>query len=220
MGTGYRDVEPTPLHANPVVLTAVPVGLGVASLLLAPISQYGEPLVQTWLHTLPTIDHAVHLGLWHGFNVVLALSLVTLLTGLVLFRWRVAIEQWQRALPHPPAAVRIYRAIMQGLDRISLEVTGLLFKGSLQQSLSLILIMFVAFPGTALLLALIDFSGRETVGLRWYENPAQLGVAVLTAAAAIAAITSLRRFRAVFLVGFTGYALALLFLLHGAPDLA
>ena len=219
-GPGTETTELTPLHANPVVLTAVPVTLGAASLLFAPISQYGEPLVQDWLHTLPPIDHAVHLGLWHGFNAVLLLSAVTLLGGYLLFHWRTAVEMWQRAVPHPAPAVVIYRAIMQGLDRISLEVTGLLFKGSLQQSLSLILLVFVAFPGTALLLALIDVSGRDTVGLRWYENPAQLGVAVLTAAAAVAAVTSLRRFRAVFLVGFTGYALALLFLLHGAPDLA
>ena len=38
--------------------------------------------------------------------------------------------------------------------------------------------------------------------------------------AAVAAARARRRLRAVFLVGVTGYGAALLFLLHGAPDLA
>ncbi|MDO5683964.1 MAG: MnhB domain-containing protein, partial [Propionibacteriaceae bacterium] len=53
-----------------------------------------------------------------------------------------------------------------------------------------------------------------------FESPAQLAVALLVAVTAVAAVNSLRRFRAVFLVGVTGYGSAMLFLLHGAPDLA
>src|SRR5699024_7585225 len=43
---------------------------------------------------------------------------------------------------------------------------------------------------------------------------------VLTVAAAAATVRSRRRIRAVLLAGATGYGTALLFMLHGAPDLA
>lgn len=220
-GPGIEAEGPTETHANPIAVTAVPVTLGALSLLLAPPSALAEPMLKLWTGLFPAEEYAAHLGLWHGFNTVLLLSLATLAMGAILFAARVHLENLQRNAPHVPAAVSAYRAIMKGLDRLSLEITGVLFKGSLPLSLSLILLVFIGFPGLTMALAALDvIDAGVPVGIVWFESPAQLLVAIVVAMAAIATVLSLRRFRAVFLVGVTGYGSALLFLLHGAPDLA
>ncbi|HET7305100.1 MAG TPA: hydrogen gas-evolving membrane-bound hydrogenase subunit E, partial [Segeticoccus sp.] len=108
-----------------------------------------------------------------------------------------------------------YRLVMRSLDRVSLEVTGVLQRGSLPLSLGLILVTAVVVPG-AVLLGGVSWPERVT----WWDNLAQPAVALLVAAAAFFTTRARRRLRAVFLVGVTGYGTALLFLLHGAPDLA
>ena len=205
-------------HANPWPVTAVPVLLGAACLLLAPFSSYAEPWLRGWADQLAPSAYALHLKLWPGINTALLLSLLTLALGAGLFALRSQVEAAQKALPHPPAAISAYRLVMRGLDRISLEVTGLLHRGSLPLSLSLILVVLLVGPGAAMVRAMggID-PARQT---RWFDTPAQVAVAVVIAIAAIAAVRSRRRFRAVFLVGVTGYGVALMFLLQGAPDLA
>lgn len=220
-GPGSDAEGVTKAHANPIVLTAVPAGLGVLSLVLAPLSPLAEPLLSYWTDTFPGEAYSAHLGLWHGFNLTLLLSLLTLALGAVLFALRVQIERAQKRAPHVPAAVTIYRGLMKGLDRVSLEIAGTFFQGSLPLTLSIILIVLILFPGGAMLLAATGIvNAGVPAGIIWFETPAQLGVAVVVAVAAVAAVTSLRRFRAVFLVGVTGYGSAFLFLLHGAPDLA
>jgi len=220
-GPGSESEGPIETQANPWVVTAVPVTLGVLGLVFAVPSALAEPMFGLYSHQFPAEDYVAHLGLWHGLNLVLLLSFATLALGAVLFALRVHIENWQRAAPHVPAAVSAYRLVMRGLDRVSLEVTGLLHRGSLPLSLSLILVVLIVIPGGATLLAGIDvMRAGVPVGILLYESPAQLLVAILVAVAAVAAMNSLRRFRAVFLVGVTGYGSAMLFLLHGAPDLA
>ena len=75
--------------------------------------------------------------------------------------------------------------------------------------------MVIVLPGGALLV-LRDWPA----GVRPFDTPAQLLVGVIMAAAAFLTATSRGRLRAVMLAGVTGYGVAVLFLLHGAPDLA
>ena len=57
----------------------------------------------------------------------------------------------------------------------------------------------------------------EVVG---WDNGGQVVVAVIIVVAAVLTARSRRRLKAVVMVGVTGYGTAMLFLLHGAPDLA
>src|SRR3546814_6615556 len=61
-------------------------------------------------------------------------------------------------------------------------------------------------------------AGPPALGL--WDSPAQAAVGAVVVAAAFVTTRSRRRLRAVLLVGVTGYGTAMLFLLHGAPDLA
>ncbi len=56
--------------------------------------------------------------------------------------------------------------------------------------------------------------------MRLWDSPAQAVVGALMLAAAVLVLVTRRRLTAVMLVGVTGYGVAMLFVLHGAPDLA
>ncbi|MBA2695349.1 MAG: Na+/H+ antiporter subunit A, partial [Actinobacteria bacterium] len=217
-GPGEEEGAPESLTARRrpgVLLTAVPVLLGVAGLVLGPVSGALEPALAAYAQQWPAADHPVHLGLWHGVNAALLLSLATWAAGAVLVAASRRVSSAQAALPRVIDAGHAYQLLMRGVDRTALEVTGGFTRGSLPVLLGVILGMVVILPGIQLLRGV---TWPEQV--RWWDTPAQVAVAVITVLAALAATRARRRLRAVFLVGVTGYGVAILFLFHGAPDLA
>ncbi|AKT51749.1 Na+/H+ antiporter subunit A [Arsenicicoccus sp. oral taxon 190] len=206
--------RPTDYHALPAPVVAIPAVLGALSVIASPFLGQAQHLLEGYAAAWPEGDHPIHLGLWHGLTPALWLTVLTVLAGLALVAVRTSVERVQRALPHPPAAVSAYRVVMRALDRGSIEVTGGLQRGSLPLTLGLILVVFAGLTVSGLL------GVQQRPALRWWDTPAQAGVALVITVAAVAAVRSRRRLRGVFLVGATGYGVAVLFLLHGAPDLA
>lgn len=209
-------VEPTHLHRPAAGAVVIPLVLAVAGLVVAPLAGRAEPLVEAYREPLAASEHPVHLGLWHGLTPALGLSVLTLAVGAALAAARRPVTRLQAALPHPPAAVSAYRLVMRAVDRASIAVTAFIQRGSLPLSLGLVLAVWLGLGAWGLAGTGLPGAGE----VRAYDEPAQVAVAVVAVAAAVAAVRSRRRMRAVFLVGVTGYASALVFLLHGAPDLA
>lgn len=162
--------------------------------------------------------HEPVLSLWHGFTPALGLSALCVVAGLALFMGRRAVAAAQHAvvdrLPMPDAD-RSYQAIMRGVDRLAVEVTGRTQRGSLPVYLGIILVTLVIVPGWALLHAF-----DSDIEVRVADNSLQIAVSLVIVAAAVLTARSRRRLRAVLLLGVTGYGTALLFVAHGAPDLA
>ncbi|WP_116115290.1 Na+/H+ antiporter subunit A [Austwickia chelonae] len=210
-------VPPLQIHTPGAVLQSVPLLLALASLALGALSPYLEHTILGYANTVGHTTGQAHLGLWHGFNLALGLSFATWTLGFAIDALRGPLTTlWGENTP-APLSERIYRATMRLLDRISLEATGALQRGSLPLSLALMFLVFLIFPGGSLLIGDHDWA---SLPIRAYDMPAQVAVAAVTAVVAIAAVRSRRRLRAVILVGATGYGCAYLFLLHGAPDLA
>jgi multicomponent Na+:H+ antiporter subunit A len=208
--------RPTVVHRPGPLGVAAPVLLAAASLATGPLSSSAEPLLTRYTHSWPADDHPAHLALWHfPPGLPLLLTGVTVLAGALLFAARARFEALQAQVPATVDADGVYRGTMRGLDRASLEVTGGLQRGSLPLSLGLILGVLVLLPGGALLLGVTWPSE-----VRGWDSSAQLGVCVVVALAAVWTARSRRRLRAAILAGVTGYGCAVLFLLHGAPDLA
>jgi multicomponent Na+:H+ antiporter subunit A len=209
------DLEPTPYAPEPagfllapVVLTVFTVGLGFAghalSTAFAPYADQFPPGV-----------HDVELALWHGLELPLALSAVALLLGAGLFVRRRDVGSLQGALAWSWTADGGYRLVMRTVDRLAVETTGLTQRGSVATYLVVILVAVLLLPGAAVLTAL---DGPLDVVL--WDTPAQAAVGAVMIVAALFTTRSRRRLRAVMLAGVTGYGAALLFALHGAPDLA
>ncbi len=212
---GQRDGAPdTAVHQPPPGFLAPPALLAVAGLVAGLGSAFLEPYLSPYPLAWPADAHPATLGLWHGVNLALVLSVVSLSLGVVLFLARSRVEAFQASLQGGPDAERAYQRLLRGTDRSSLEITVALHRGSLPLTLAAVLLVLVALPGGALLLGV-----TWPDDVRW-DSPGQLAVGTLIVVAAIAAARARRRLRAAILVGVTGYGVGVLFVLHGAPDLA
>ena len=121
-----------------------------------------------------------------------------------------------RRCPPRWSAERRLLGLVRRVDRAAVEVTGLTQRGSVATYLSVILVVVVLLPARRMLAA-----------RRRPRRPGRLGQrrrsrwsAAIIVVAAVLTTRSRRRLKAVVLVGVTGYGTAMLFLLHGAPDLA
>lgn len=212
---GIADCEPrrstsTIFLMPAVLLSCVSLGAGFG----------GGWFVRTFSPYAARFEPGAHepvLTLWHGFTIALMISAAAIVGGLALFRWRSIAAGVQHSLAERIKIINAehgFYAFMRGIDRLAVEVTALTQRGSLPVYLSVILIVLGTFMTAALLLVTspITTSNFGTI----YQ--AITGVVIVIAA--IAAVRSRRRLRAVLLAGITGYGTALLFLLHGGPDLA
>ncbi|MBU5421130.1 Na+/H+ antiporter subunit A [Cellulomonas hominis] len=200
--------RPSPMLLWPAMLLAV-LGLAVAQL-----PGLGDELLAPHADTYPAGEPG-HLLLWGGFTPTLAITVAVLGVGALLFLARRPVEAAQTAVPHVPEAGRVYRRFMRRLDEVAADVTATTQRGSLPFYLGGILVVFVVTVGVPLL----RFTSLPN-DVRAWDRPAQLVIGVFVALAAVLVARARRRLKAVILLGVSGYGVAALFLLHGAPDLA
>jgi len=211
-----KDVEPLALgHKHPDFLIA-PTILAASGLVLGVLAH----LVDGWLAGYPasfpeSAGHSYHLALWHGFEPALFISAVTIALGVLLFVWRDRVSRVQTAFGTGLSAANAYSALMRSIDRIAARTTSLTQRGSLPFYLGVILLVFTVTITTGLVL-----NRSWPAEFRLWDYPAQLAIGIVMVVAAVAATRAGKRFQAVVLVGVTGFGMAALFALQGAPDLA
>ncbi|GAB3354553.1 Na+/H+ antiporter subunit A [Modestobacter lapidis] len=204
------------VHAPGALFLAAPAVLALCGLVAGPASPLLDPLVAAYAETLPLLAEEVeHLALWHGLQPALGLSALTVLGGGALFAVRSRVARLQARLAVSASADEGYWNTMQGLDRFSVLITGTTQRGSLPAYLGTILVVVLALPGSVLV-----FRAPWPDEWRAWDSPIQALVGAAALVAAFLAIRIRQRLSAVLVVGVTGYALAVLFILQGAPDLA
>jgi multicomponent Na+:H+ antiporter subunit A len=194
--------------APPAVLAAAGVVFGVAPALV-------DPLVDAAVRALDPGSHPHAVALWHGVNIALVLSLVTYALGAVLAWGRDALSYALSRGARIPSSESAYLGTLRGVNRVADRVTGVVQSGSLPVYLGIILATAAIVPGVALLWA--DAWPRS---LELVPEVAQLPIGAIVVGSAAAAALTRRRFAAALCVGVTGYGMAGLFVLQGAPDLA
>ena len=207
-------LEPTKVNDVALGFAVGPVMLGVLGLLTGFL---GAPLTEVLSRQADLFAPGAHhaeLSLWHGFGLPLVLTLLALGAGGLLFALRRPVEQLQGALSLDVSVESGYRRIMRGLDRFAVELTAVVQRGSAAAYLGITLLVVIVLPGSMLL------ATRDTIRLRPWDTPVQAAVGAVILIAALMATRSRRRLRAVLLAGGTGYGTAVLFVVHGAPDLA
>jgi multicomponent Na+:H+ antiporter subunit A len=211
------DPAPAELEHPPTALfLAAPAVLALSGLVLGVASPLLEPLVATYADTLPLVaDSAEKLALWHGWQPALLLSAISLLGGAALFAGRRPVTRLQRRFAVGASADEGYWNAIQGIDRLAVLVTGTTQRGSLPAYLGTILVVLLALPGTLLIT-------RAPWPEEWrlWDTPLQALVGVVVLIAAGLALRIRQRLSVVLVAGVTGYGLAVLFALQGAPDLA
>jgi multicomponent Na+:H+ antiporter subunit A len=209
-------VDSTPVHRVGWAFLGPPGLLALCGLVLGPGVGRTYGLFSAYADTFPVPAHPYHLALWHGLGTALLLSAVALAGGVVLFAGRATVTRLSRRIAWPTAD-RVFGRLLLGLERISLEVTGFVQRGSLSVYLATTLLVMLA--GQLAVLG-VDRPWRGASAPLIWDVPLQGAVAALTCASALLCLTVSRRMKAVVLAGLTGYGTALLFVVQGGPDLA
>ncbi|MFI7701104.1 hydrogen gas-evolving membrane-bound hydrogenase subunit E [Nonomuraea sp. NPDC049480] len=152
----------------------------------------------------------------HAEPLPLLLSAGALAAGAVLFLAREPVARAGAAL-HVIDSGQVFWAAVRRLDRLAIQVTGLIQRGSVPDYLILTLLATV---GVGLFSLGYGGAPRLDVPVVGWQRPEQPVVAVLTIAAAVLALFARAYIFLALVVGLAGYGTALLFLAHGSPDLA
>jgi multicomponent Na+:H+ antiporter subunit A len=202
----YTAPPSTVLVAPAAVLALVGVVLGVAPWV-------ADPLATASVASLGEASE-VHLSVWHGFGVPVVLSAIALVGGVAIALG----DRWVQPLlargGSIPSGAEVYLASLRGLGVVSTRVTGFVQNGSLPVYAGVILGTAAVLSAGALL-ATWDWAGWPAFG-----DLGEAPVAMVLLMAALGAAVIRRRFAAALFLGAAGYAMAGIFVLSGAPDLA
>ncbi|WP_098898187.1 Na+/H+ antiporter subunit A [Streptomyces sp. st77] len=209
-------VPDTPVHRVGRAFLAPPALLAVLGLVLGPGVGLTDGLFSAYADTYPAPADPYHLALWHGFGIALLLSAVAWIAGAGLFLARDTVARVSRRVAWPTAD-SVFGHLLLGQERLALQVTGFVQRGSLSVYLATTLLVMA---GGQLAVFATDQPWQGAPAPRLWDNALQGGIAVLTCVAAFLCLTVRRRMKAVVLSGLIGYGTALLFVVQGAPDLA
>ncbi len=215
------EVKETPKHAHegPILLWAGPVALGLVGLGSAIfagatnhlfVSPMSGAIAGTEVHAHAEL--ALHIG------VPLALSLVTIALGVLVYLRldiaRLAMARLLLIIGWGPD--RGFDQFVAGTVRLSAAVTRVIHNGRLDYYMTVVFLVL----GATLLAGLIGWGELPTVPawpeLTFYE----WGILAIAFIGVLAVLRASDRLTAIVSLGIQGFAVALIFILFGAPDLA
>ncbi|HET8879329.1 MAG TPA: Na+/H+ antiporter subunit A, partial [Arthrobacter sp.] len=211
--TPFKAIKPAFLGA-PAVLSVLTLGYGLWP---APVDGWIQPYAALFAGHAD-VPETGHLALWHGVTPALGFTALTFALGLAMFYGRNAVARAQGLVPGWINGDRAYQLTIGALDDAAVWVTGRTQRGSLYFYLAVILSVAFVLPLTAMLLA----NKPLPANLYFVDpgSPLQLVAGAGIVIGALAAVRANKRFLAVLMVSVTGYGIALMFALQGAPDLA
>ncbi|MEM0966689.1 MAG: hydrogen gas-evolving membrane-bound hydrogenase subunit E [Verrucomicrobiota bacterium] len=205
---------PTPMWIGPVLLAVLGLVLGVFPSLIA------HGLVSPAVSSIVGETVEVHVDLWHGFNPALAISAVTLVSGLLLYAARGFFWSRHEAVNgflRPRGAEAVYDVVFNGVIRFSKYQTKALQSGYLHRYVFIIALATVGF----LLWGYSSFGARPTFSLDLtFPDILFAGLVILMMISAVVAVLTTNRITALVNLGVVGFGIALLYVYFGAPDLA
>ena len=160
----------------------------------------------------------MHLALWHGFNPMLLLSLVTIAGGVLLYIAHPQIIRRTAGLAWIGAVGpnRWYFVILDGVKNLAAWQTRLFQSGYLHHYVMTILLTAVILVGFTLIYQNGLIVTVKSSRIEIFEGI----ICALMIAAAVVTVRAKSRLSAVVAMGVIGYGLVLLFIDFGAPDLA
>lgn len=212
----------TPLHPKetPVNLWLGPAVLAVFSLLLAIFptffaSNIAGPAVQA----IMAEDTDLKLSLWHGFNLVLLYSFITVAAGVLIFIFNNRIVPVLMRLNSVIIRFRftdVYNKLINSFLSFTKKKTRIVQSG--KQRLYLIVIFLSASLLVWYMILKYEFwrFDYDFEPLSYYG----VGVFLLITAATIITVFTRSRVTAIISMGVVGFGVALIFLFYSAPDLA
>ncbi|MEL6977420.1 MAG: putative monovalent cation/H+ antiporter subunit A [Pseudomonadota bacterium] len=201
---------------GPVLLAALGLAFGVAPGLI------GEILIEPAVIAISGGAADVELKIWHGVNLPLILSIVTFALGGLIYAYHVPIRRWLIAMERSLFDMdRFWDRFMDGLKALAAWQTRILQSGVLRLYLMTVFATiafgligtWVAVGAAAPTLAALG-SELASVPVKHYA------IAALLVAGAVTTLVARSRIAAIAGLGVVGIAVALFFIVFGAPDVA
>ncbi|MEM1055557.1 MAG: putative monovalent cation/H+ antiporter subunit A [Bacteroidota bacterium] len=214
---GAPTETPKPAHEAPWSMRIGPLVPALTGLMLGIVPALSAPLVDAAAGAILGKPVDVKLTLWYGLGPALYLSIATVALGIGTYlawdRVRGFLANADGLMARGPEAG--YRAALAGMVAFAGWSSRTLQHGRLTGYIATVLLTAVG-----LVIAALVRHAAAPVLPAWDAPLEAVALAVLVAAAAIAVPLAKTRLAAVAILGASGFGLALLFLLAGAPDLA
>ncbi|MBR7828893.1 Na+/H+ antiporter subunit A [Actinospica sp. MGRD01-02] len=210
-------VADTPVHAA-AWLALGPAGLlALAGLVVGIGAPMLNDLLSGYADAVPGA-HEVHLYVagWGGFGLPLLLSAIAWVAGGAMFIVREPLLRFHKNHTLPEGE-DVVNNLLLALERASLQITGSVQRGSLPVYVGSVFLTAVALGAWALV---YGAPWHLPSPVPWWASRTQLAVAVLTCLAVICVPLLTNRLAAALVTGVSGFAVAILFLVDDAPDLA
>lgn len=207
-----REV-PFRMWIGPLLLAGAGLFTGIYPDVLA------RSIIQPALSEVLLQDTTVKLSLWHGINVPLMLSVLTVTLGTLLFvRIKWVRDRLNRVIAlWPVTGDMLYKSLLRATERFSRVITDTIQSGSLSHYLTIIFSVFVLAIGTAWVAYSVPLAAvPDPTDI----PPLALLVVLLMIGATLAVSISKSRLLSICALGIVGSGVALLFLIFGAIDVA
>jgi len=213
-----RDLPKYPPHEPPRFMK-IPVEILVGLCLLVgilPAMTVGPFLAVAAASVVGQDLPPYSLGLWHGFNTPLLMSVIALGVGLALYGMRRRLFALHEAMALRPDAAAMFRAAEGFLSRVAGDAPRLLDTGSLQRSAGLLL----AAAAAAMLVPLAPGVAGVQISGTPVDPLSLIGVTLLLAAGLLTVLWHRHPLKAVIALSVVGLLVSLAFVRFSAPDLA
>lgn len=219
---GQKTETPKAPHEAPPALWLGPLFLSGLGLVIGSLPELlAQPLIAPAVNAVQAEPTEIKLALWHGLNLVLALSIFTVACGAGVYAGRAKIRQMMT--PFLEAATQWgptqgYDLALAGLHTVARVQTQFFQRGYVGFYLLITVATTVGLVGYTLVSRVPFPWPKSTVfsEVRLYEA----GIALTIFLATVAVVRASSRLAAITALGVVGYGIALIFMLYGAPDLA
>lgn len=208
----FAHEAPWPMLLGPALLAGMGVIIGMMPGIFA------APVVSAAVAALHPGTTGLWIPLWKGFNLVLGLSLLTVLMGVAVYAGRARLLRIFARL-RPMANVgplRAYDGVLAGTMVLARVLTRLVQSGYLRLYVATVILFLAAALISAMVPGAVGSGGLRLTALQISE--ASLGTVMVLAALTVARARSM--LAAVAALGIVGYGGALMFVMFSAPDLA
>jgi len=201
------------------LLWFMPMILAVLSLVFGLFPAMVESLFTHNITPLLTGEESPHLAIWHGFNLIILLSALTIGAGIAIyFLWKpshkkessmIIFNAWS-----PKSLTLVFAAYFQ---KVSYFLTRTFQNGYLRRYIMIILVLLTLVFGIHVFInPRIFLSLKEIKSLNWNE----IVVLAMMFVSILFTVFTKSRLSAIAGMGVLGYTMCLIFVFYGAPDLA
>lgn len=215
---GESAITRTPKEVS-ILMWAGPLLLAVAGLVTGIFPELiAKSLLEPAIAGILAERTDVYLSLWHGVNIPLMLSIVTVTLGtLIFFKFSAVSQRINRAVAKlPVVGDTAYESILERLQSLAQTLTNRLQTGSLSHYLTIVLSVFVV----SVIATMLYHSLRIDLSNLTPLTPLVTLIVVLMMAAAVVVAFSKSRLLSICALGIVGSGVAVLFLIFGAIDVA